>query len=129
VNKKIAYAYTILAFFLCGNLLFNPLSIAKFVKNSSVTNLCVSNTKTTHFETATLIKSNIDFASPFDIDVEDEDVENDHIAFKITKSQYESKDILEVCEKKKSYNTTAFCQLQTNTPLYELFCSWKHHLS
>lgn len=32
-------------------------------------------------------------------------------------------------EKQKLYNKTSFCLLQNSTPLYDLFCNWKHHLS
>lgn len=34
-----------------------------------------------------------------------------------------------VTENQKLYNKTSFCLLQKNTPLYDLFCNWKHHLS
>lgn len=32
-------------------------------------------------------------------------------------------------EKQKLYNKPYFCLLQKSTPLYDLFCNWKHHLS
>ncbi len=34
-----------------------------------------------------------------------------------------------VTENQKLYNKTSFCLLQKRTPLYDLFCNWKHHLS
>lgn len=34
-----------------------------------------------------------------------------------------------VTEKQKLYNKTSFCLLQNSTPLYDLFCNWKHFLS
>ncbi len=32
-------------------------------------------------------------------------------------------------ENQKLYNKTSFCLIQKSTPLYDLFCNWKHHLS
>ncbi len=34
-----------------------------------------------------------------------------------------------VTKKQKLYNETSFCLIQKSTPLYDLFCNWKHHLS
>jgi hypothetical protein len=34
-----------------------------------------------------------------------------------------------VTENQKLYNKTSFCLIQKSTPLYDLFCNWKHHLS
>ena len=34
-----------------------------------------------------------------------------------------------ITENQKLYNKTSFCLIQKSTPLYDLFCNWKHHLS
>lgn len=34
-----------------------------------------------------------------------------------------------VTENQKLHKKTSFCLQQTNTPLYDLFCNWKYHLS
>lgn len=34
-----------------------------------------------------------------------------------------------IIENQKLYDKTSFCLLQQSTPLYDLFCNWKHYLS
>lgn len=55
----------------------------------------------------------------------EDDFEFDGFAFNTNSETFTSS----VTENQKLYNKTAFCLIQKSTPLYDLFCNWKHHLS
>lgn len=55
----------------------------------------------------------------------EDDFEFDGFTFNINSETFTSS----VTENQKLYNKTSFCLIQKNTPLYDLFCNWKHHLS
>lgn len=70
------------------------------------------------------IEENNDFSDFFFTESELED----DFEFNGLKSNYEAY-TSSVTENQKLYNKTSFCLLQKSTPLYDLFCNWKHHLS
>ena len=55
----------------------------------------------------------------------EDDFEFDWFSFNSNSETFTSS----VTENQKLYNKTSFCLLQKSTPLYDLFCNWKHHLS
>jgi ABC-type microcin C transport system permease subunit YejE len=72
------------------------------------------------------IEENTDFSDIYFEESElEEDFEFDWVIFNVYSVNYTSS----VTENHKLFKNNSFCLTQKSTSLYDLFCSWKHHLS
>ncbi len=72
------------------------------------------------------IEESIDFSDFF---YEESELEDDFEFDWLTPISNSETFTSSLTENQKLYNKTSFCLLQKSTPLYDLFCNWKHHLS
>ena len=118
-------------------LFINPLLGLILSYASGITTTTIKLNKDTHFvqfEKNTLkalsfyheIEESNDFSDFFYEESElEDDFEFDSFSLNACSETFTSS----VTENQKLYNKTSFCLTQKSTPLYDLFCNWKHHLS